>query len=814
MPALQQKLSGLSREELQRALGVKPMDRSSKWRGVSKRKGRWEAKIALSRRWAYREAFDAEDDAARAHDAAMWRLRPRDARAYVNFKDSCPPDVAEALRRASKDSQSVPLLANGLPVTAKPLVDAGLLFDEDGVSIATSKHRLQRIVSAGELAAIGDHTATSSDPSGAHDHSGATGGGTPTALGAAGGGGNASGGASGAAAGVSGGGGGAASGGGGGGLAMGAGGGMGGRSASFTALSALDQQAAAAAAAPAHHHPHLAAHQLLPSGPPGGVPVGAFALGGAAAGLAPLGTVAVPLTAAGAVMPLGGGMHRVQSTPALHSAAAHQAFAMQPLQPLHAVELAGGHRAMQFGGSMQPIPLADMHAAAAAGAGAMQLPPGAVKLEGSYWSADLGPGGAAMGGGGAMGAMGGGGMTGGAMGRSRSCGNLALAGAGAGAAAAGGLAALHQQQQQQQLHHFQQQQQQSSEGSPLLPPPAFSGVPAAPATSGGGGGDTSSGGGAPPRPLLVRVGSEQHLIAPQPTMVKGMARIASEGHLASLAAAGGGAAAAAGQGSASAGGAAAGGEPLGAFGHPSLMLHHQQQLQQQHLQQQQQLLQQHQQQLGLLQQQHHQQQQIQQQQQRQSGGRMPRSHSVAVMGTLESIDEMHAAGAGGVGAGAPPAGMVPVGAGAPQPLLGPPPPGALPLGGLHGGYSHHPGDIAMPLAAAAAAPLPLAPLGGGDGAGGAGGGGAGGAGAPGSAAAAAAALAAGALDLGPPPEQPDSPFGLGGAVQIGGEDLDMALAFLSDGPGGGENGGDSGGAIGGGGDPLGGGAAHMDETAG
>jgi len=47
VPALQQKLSGLSREELQRALGVKPMDRSSKYRGVSKKKGRWEAKVCV-----------------------------------------------------------------------------------------------------------------------------------------------------------------------------------------------------------------------------------------------------------------------------------------------------------------------------------------------------------------------------------------------------------------------------------------------------------------------------------------------------------------------------------------------------------------------------------------------------------------------------------------------------------------------------------------------------------------------------------------------------------------------------------------------
>lgn len=54
VPTLQQRLSGLTREELQRALGVKPMDKSSKFRGVSKKKGKWEAKVMLNRKWAYR----------------------------------------------------------------------------------------------------------------------------------------------------------------------------------------------------------------------------------------------------------------------------------------------------------------------------------------------------------------------------------------------------------------------------------------------------------------------------------------------------------------------------------------------------------------------------------------------------------------------------------------------------------------------------------------------------------------------------------------------------------------------------------------
>ena len=36
---------GLGREDLQRALGVKPMDKSSRFRGVSRKKGKWEAKV-------------------------------------------------------------------------------------------------------------------------------------------------------------------------------------------------------------------------------------------------------------------------------------------------------------------------------------------------------------------------------------------------------------------------------------------------------------------------------------------------------------------------------------------------------------------------------------------------------------------------------------------------------------------------------------------------------------------------------------------------------------------------------------------------
>ena len=84
---------GLDREDLQRALGVKPMDKSSKYRGVSKKKGKWEAKVMVNRRWAYRELFDSEEAAARAYDRALWRLKPQEAQSYVNFKDDMPDGV-------------------------------------------------------------------------------------------------------------------------------------------------------------------------------------------------------------------------------------------------------------------------------------------------------------------------------------------------------------------------------------------------------------------------------------------------------------------------------------------------------------------------------------------------------------------------------------------------------------------------------------------------------------------------------------------------------------------------------------------------
>ena len=61
-----------------------------RFRGVSKKKGKWEAKVMVDRKWAYRELFDSETEAAVAYDAAVWRLKPREAKSYVNFKDKIP----------------------------------------------------------------------------------------------------------------------------------------------------------------------------------------------------------------------------------------------------------------------------------------------------------------------------------------------------------------------------------------------------------------------------------------------------------------------------------------------------------------------------------------------------------------------------------------------------------------------------------------------------------------------------------------------------------------------------------------------------
>lgn len=72
-----------------------------RFRGVSKKKGKWEAKVMVNRKWAYRELFDSEEEAARAYDGAVWRLKPKEAKSYVNFKER-PGQGSSKLAKAAR----------------------------------------------------------------------------------------------------------------------------------------------------------------------------------------------------------------------------------------------------------------------------------------------------------------------------------------------------------------------------------------------------------------------------------------------------------------------------------------------------------------------------------------------------------------------------------------------------------------------------------------------------------------------------------------------------------------------------------------
>lgn len=72
-----------------------------RFRGVSKKKGKWEAKVMVNRKWAYRELFDSEEEAARAYDGAVWRLKPKEAKSYVNFKER-PGQGSTKLAKAAR----------------------------------------------------------------------------------------------------------------------------------------------------------------------------------------------------------------------------------------------------------------------------------------------------------------------------------------------------------------------------------------------------------------------------------------------------------------------------------------------------------------------------------------------------------------------------------------------------------------------------------------------------------------------------------------------------------------------------------------
>lgn len=47
------KLCGLSRDELQRALGVKPIHKTSRYNGVSKKRGKWVAKVMIDKKLVF-----------------------------------------------------------------------------------------------------------------------------------------------------------------------------------------------------------------------------------------------------------------------------------------------------------------------------------------------------------------------------------------------------------------------------------------------------------------------------------------------------------------------------------------------------------------------------------------------------------------------------------------------------------------------------------------------------------------------------------------------------------------------------------------
>ena len=55
----------------------------------------------VNRKWAYRELFDSEEEAARAYDGAVWRLKPKEAKSYVNFKDR-PGQGSSKLAKAAR----------------------------------------------------------------------------------------------------------------------------------------------------------------------------------------------------------------------------------------------------------------------------------------------------------------------------------------------------------------------------------------------------------------------------------------------------------------------------------------------------------------------------------------------------------------------------------------------------------------------------------------------------------------------------------------------------------------------------------------
>lgn len=68
----------------------------------------------VDRKWAYRELFDRELDAAHAYDAAVMRLKPREAAAFVNFEESLPPHMKRASSTPPRDTHQLLGFRGGL----------------------------------------------------------------------------------------------------------------------------------------------------------------------------------------------------------------------------------------------------------------------------------------------------------------------------------------------------------------------------------------------------------------------------------------------------------------------------------------------------------------------------------------------------------------------------------------------------------------------------------------------------------------------------------------------------------------------------